>query len=214
MKNILIVISSLIILTGCEAVDSLKLLTDIASEEFVNNRNANKQCPDPQFWFTTGFKIGAVGDYADTAIDQRSTCEYYHVKIVDDFEQQWEVGYKKSMLEKVCLPNKLYQFGVEDVPSYTDNEVSSTDRYHLLINVEKYCLPEQRKNLLISFYQGKVDKTKKNIEYDIKEIANLKTSLPQQEENHAAIQRIEEYIVYCRSEIQNWEQMIEELSKP
>ena len=196
MKNILIVISSLIILTGCEAVDSLKLLTDIASEEFVNNRNANKQCPDPQFWFTTGFKIGAVGDYADTAIDQRSTCEYYHVKIVDDFEQQWEVGYKKSMLEKVCLPNKLYQFGVEDVPSYTDNEVSSTDRYHLLINVEKYCLPEQRKNLLISFYQGKVDKTKKNIEYDIKEIANLKTSLPQQEENHAAIQRIEEYIVY------------------
>ena len=213
MKNILIVISSLIILTGCEAVDSLKLLTDIASEEFVNNRNANKQCPDPQFWFTTGFKIGAVGDYADTAIDQRSTCEYYHVKIVDDFEQQWEVGYKKSMLEKVCLPNKLYQFGVEDVPSYTDNEVSSTDRYHLLINVEKYCLPEQRKNLLISFYQGKVDKTKKNIEYDIKEIANLKTSLPQQEENHATIQRIEEYIAYCRGEIQNWEKMIEELSK-
>lgn len=213
MKNILIVISSLIILTGCEAVDSLKLLTDIASEEFVNNRNANKQCPDPQFWFTTGFKIGAVGDYADTAIDQRSTCEYYHVKIVDDFEQQWEVGYKKSMLEKVCLPNKLYQFGVEDVPSYTDNEVSSTDRYHLLINVEKYCLPEQRKNLLISFYQGKVDKTKKNIEYDIKEIANLKTSLPQQEENHAAIQSIEEYIAYCRGEIQNWEKMIEEISK-
>ena len=213
MKNILIVISSLIILTGCEAVDSLKLLTDIASEEFVNNRNANKQCPDPQFWFTTGYKIGAIGDYADTAIDQRSTCEYYHVKIVDDFEQQWEVGYKKSMLEKVCLPNKLYQFGVEDVPSYTDNEVSSTDRYHLLINVEKYCLPEQRKNLLISFYQGKVDKTKKNIEYDIKEIANLKTSLPQQEENHAAIQSIEEYIAYCRGEIQNWEKMIEEISK-
>ena len=213
MKNILIVISSLIILTGCEAVDSLKLLTDIASEEFVNIRNANKQCPYPQFWFTTGFKIGAVGDYADTAIDQRSTCEYYHVKIVDDFEQQWEVGYKKSMLEKVCLPNKLYQFGVEDVPSYTDNEVSSTDRYHLLINVEKYCLPEQRKNLLISFYQGKVDKTKKNIEYDIKEIANLKTSLPQQEENHAAIQSIEEYIAYCRGEIQNWEKMIEEISK-
>ena len=68
-------------------------------------------------------------------------------------------------------------------------------------------------NLLISFYQGKVDKTKKNIEYEIKEIANLKTSLPQQEENHATIQRIEEYIAYCRGEIQNWEKMIEELSK-
>lgn len=214
MKNILIAILSLVLLTGCEAVDFLKLLTDIASEEFENNRNANKQCPDAQFWFTTGYETGAVGDYADNTIDQRSTCEYYHVKIADDFEQQWEAGYEQAMLEKVCLPNNLYQFGVEDVPSYTDNEVSSPDRYHLLINVEKYCPTEQQKDLLISFYRGKIDKTKKNIEYDIKEITHLNISLPQQEVNHAAIQRIEEYIAYCRNEIQNWEQMIEGLSKP
>ena len=213
MKNILIAILSLVLLTGCEAVDFLKLLTDIASEEFESSRNANKQCPDAQFWFTTGYETGAVGYYADSTIDQRSTCEYYHVKIADDFEQQWEAGYKKSMLEKVCFSKNLYQFGVEDALSYTDNEENFPDKYHLLSNIEKYCPTEQQKGLLISFYQGKVDKTKKNIEYDIKEIANLKTSLPQQEENHAAIQSIEEYIAYCRGEIQNWEKMIEEISK-
>ena len=214
MKNILIAILSLVILTGCEAVDFLKLLTDIASEEFENNRNTNKQCPDAQFWFTTGYETGAVGYYTDSTIDQRSTCEYYHVKIADDFEQQWEAGYKQAMLEKVCFPNNLYQFGVEDALSYTDNEEIFPDKYHLLSNIEKYCPTEQQKDLLISFYRGKIDKTKKNIEYDIKEIIHLNTSLPKQEVNHAAIQRIEEYIAYCRNEIQNWEQMIEGLSKP
>ncbi|WP_333613480.1 hypothetical protein [Psychrobacter sp.] len=214
MKNILIIILPLVLLTGCEQVYWLKILTQATFEEFANQRKAAKQCPDPNFWFSEGYSIG-IEPYDYSIVTQYYTCEYYNAKITEDYEEHWEAGYKKGALEKICVSDNLYQFGIQDTPNYVVNETDRLiDIYNIFEKIDKYCPVEQKKDLKISFHKGKIDKMKKDVAYNIEEIERLNKLTPEQRGDYVSIDSIKKYIASSKDEIQVLCQEIESLSKP
>lgn len=64
------------------------------------------------------------------------------------------------------------------------------------------------------FYQGKIDKTKKNITRNIEEIERLNKLTPEKRYYEISIDYVEGYIASSKNEIQILQQEIENLCKP
>lgn len=214
MKIIIIALLSVLVLTGCEQVYWLKILTQATFEEFTNGLKATKQCKDPNFWFQEGYSVG-IKPYDYSIVSQHSTCEYHDAKIADNYEEQWKIGYQKGVIEKICVSDNLYQFGIQDTPNYAANETGRfIDIYNIFEKIDTYCPMRQKEGLKIAFYQGKIDKNKKDIEYNIKEVARLNKLPSEQRADYVSVDYIKEYITSSKNEIQKLQQEIENLSKP
>ncbi|HCT73353.1 MULTISPECIES: DUF2799 domain-containing protein [Psychrobacter] len=214
MKIIIIALLSVLVLTGCEQVYWLKILTQATFEEFTNRLKASKQCKDPNFWFQEGYSVG-IKPYDYSIVSQHSTCEYHDAKIADNYEEQWKTGYQKGVIEKICVSENLYQFGIQDTPNYfTDETGRLIEIYSIFEKIENYCPVGQKKGLKVFFYQGKIDKIKKDITRNIEEIERLNKLTPEKRYYEVSIDYVEGYIASSKNEIQILQQEIENLSKP